>query len=247
MMTSKKFVEMLKKAESLKTLYVMAGFGAPAGCGNNRNRYHKEDPYNQKAARAKMILSCSGDTFFFDCVGLGKGILWGWTANKQKTYGGATYKANGVPDFGADDAMSHCRDVSTDFSKLVVGEWLWMTGHVGFYVGDGKVIECTPSWENGVQYTKLSARKWKKHGKLKYIDYSAETTAKAESTDTVTCPHCGHTFSPKSANAASKKTLTEIAREVINGKWGNGEDRRKRLKAAGYDPDDVQKRVNDLL
>lgn len=44
-----------------------------------------------------------------------------------------------------------------------------------------------------------------------------------------------------------KKSVDEIAREVINGKWGNGTDRKKRLTAAGYDYAAVQKRVNELL
>lgn len=44
-----------------------------------------------------------------------------------------------------------------------------------------------------------------------------------------------------------KKTLTEIAKEVIAGKWGNGAERRKKLEAAGYDYKSVQKKVNALL
>lgn len=44
-----------------------------------------------------------------------------------------------------------------------------------------------------------------------------------------------------------KKSVTEIAKEVIAGKWGNGEDRKKKLTAAGYDYDAVQKKVNELL
>lgn len=47
--------------------------------------------------------------------------------------------------------------------------------------------------------------------------------------------------------AEPKKSLDEIAKEVINGKWGNGSDRKKRLAAAGYDYSEVQKRVNQLL
>ena len=38
-----------------------------------------------------------------------------------------------------------------------------------------------------------------------------------------------------------------IAREVINGKWGNGEARKKKLIKAGYNPDAIQKIVNKLL
>ena len=47
--------------------------------------------------------------------------------------------------------------------------------------------------------------------------------------------------------AKPAKSVDTIAREVISGKWGNGADRKARLKAAGYDPAAVQTRVNQLL
>ena len=43
------------------------------------------------------------------------------------------------------------------------------------------------------------------------------------------------------------KSITTIANEVIDGKWGVGEDRVKKLKAAGYDPKKVQDKVNAIL
>lgn len=46
---------------------------------------------------------------------------------------------------------------------------------------------------------------------------------------------------------APKKTLDEIAKEVIRGDYGDGDEREQRLKAAGYDYDAVQNRVNQLL
>lgn len=46
---------------------------------------------------------------------------------------------------------------------------------------------------------------------------------------------------------ATKKSVDEIAREVIQGLWGNGQDRANRLKEAGYDSAAVQNRVNQLL
>ena len=42
------------------------------------------------------------------------------------------------------------------------------------------------------------------------------------------------------------KTLTQIAREVLKGKWGNGATRKANLTAAGYDYNAVQKEVNRL-
>lgn len=47
--------------------------------------------------------------------------------------------------------------------------------------------------------------------------------------------------------APSKKSVDEVAKEVIAGKWGNGSDRRAQLEKAGYDYDAVQNRVNELL
>ena len=47
--------------------------------------------------------------------------------------------------------------------------------------------------------------------------------------------------------ASAKKSVDELAKEVINGKWGNGSARKQALAAAGYDYATVQKRVNELL
>lgn len=43
-----------------------------------------------------------------------------------------------------------------------------------------------------------------------------------------------------------KKSIDQIAKEVLAGKWGNGITRKNKLKAAGYDYEAVQKKVNQL-
>ena len=63
--------------------------------------------------------------------------------------------------------------------------------------------------------------------------------AKAKSTTT--------TATPAKGTKSAKKSTTEIAKEVIAGKWGNGETRKQKLKAAGYDYNAVQAKVNELL
>lgn len=50
-----------------------------------------------------------------------------------------------------------------------------------------------------------------------------------------------------SVKSHTKKSIDTVAREVINGKWGNGSDRKARLEAAGYNYKEVQSRVNALL
>lgn len=46
---------------------------------------------------------------------------------------------------------------------------------------------------------------------------------------------------------AARKSIDEVAREVIKGLWGNGQERIEKLNAAGYNAADVQAKVNALL
>jgi N-acetyl-anhydromuramyl-L-alanine amidase AmpD len=50
---------------------------------------------------------------------------------------------------------------------------------------------------------------------------------------------------PKSTT--DKKSVDEIAKEVIAGKWGNGNERYEKLTKAGYDYNEVQTKVNEIL
>ena len=55
------------------------------------------------------------------------------------------------------------------------------------------------------------------------------------------------TGSKASETSAPSKSINEVAKEVVNGKWGNGSDRTNRLTAAGYDAKAVQNEVNRIL
>lgn len=55
------------------------------------------------------------------------------------------------------------------------------------------------------------------------------------------------TASKPAVSAPAKKSVSQIADEVIAGKWGNGSDRTSKLKAAGYDAAAVQAEVNRKL
>lgn len=43
------------------------------------------------------------------------------------------------------------------------------------------------------------------------------------------------------------KSNLDVAKEILEGKWGNGADRKKRIIEAGYNYEDVQGIVNALL
>lgn len=55
----------------------------------------------------------------------------------------------------------------------------------------------------------------------------------------------GDNSSPASSNPG--KSIDQLAQEVINGLWGNGDDRKNRLQAAGYDYNAIQDKVNQIL
>lgn len=190
-MSASEFIKKLNDvAKNHKTLYVMGCFGAPMNA-TNKKRYINHHEYNARPTRTNMINRATADTFGFDCVGLLKGVLWGWNGDKLKTYGGAKYAANGVPDISADGMIKVCSGVSTDFNDIKIGEAVWTNGHIGVYIGDGLAIECTPSGTNNVQITACNCtktgyrtRKWKKHGMLPYIEYDASKPATISETST---------------------------------------------------------------
>ena len=63
-------------------------------------------------------------------------------------------------------------------------------------------------------------------------------------------PGVANTVAPSTSSAAASttsaptKSVSEVAAEVINGNWGNGDERRQRLEAAGYNYSEVQAAVN---
>ena len=52
---------------------------------------------------------------------------------------------------------------------------------------------------------------------------------------------------PETAEKTRKKTDAYIAKEVIRGLWGNGSERIRRLRKAGYNPGEIQKLVNKMI
>lgn len=158
--------ELVRIGRNLSTYYAWGAFGAPATV-KNKNRY-------------KVPMSLPPDAFLFDCSGFAyKALPWGWCADSARTYGGATYRK--IPELETNNILALCSDVSTDFNNIMVGEVLYMPGHVGIYIGKGRAIECTSKWSCGVLTSEVKnckietglqyKRTWKKHGKLPFISY----------------------------------------------------------------------------
>lgn len=59
-------------------------------------------------------------------------------------------------------------------------------------------------------------------------------------------PAIGKVVAPTPTPSA-KKSVDEVAKEVIRGEWGNGDERYNRLTNAGYNYNEIQAKVNELL
>lgn len=96
------------------------------------------------------------------------------------------------------------------------------------YKGTYGIWQYDAAYVEGVQYD--CDRNWG------YIDYSEYIK------------HNGLNGYPKAIVPDDvRKSIDELAREVINGLWGNGQERYDKLTAAGYDYSAVQNRVNEIL
>lgn len=101
-----------------------------------------------------------------DCVGIIKGYMW-----SEGTDGKPVYLANNFPDVSANGLLSICverGDIKT--IPEVVGVCVFMSGHVGVYIGDGYVVEAR-GHAYGVVKTRLAARQWRQWGKIPVLQY----------------------------------------------------------------------------
>ena len=168
---------------------VLLDFERPACVSNpivlqaTRNRRGKlaQEFYDKFTGGNSMNIIMTATAFCTQLLAIANGCKtaymlgpWGWPANDTKKM------------------IDCCREVSADFSTIVPAEAVWLDGHIGVYVGGGMVVECTPKWQGGVQLSTCSnvspglifgtagSRQWTKHGKLPWVDYTAQKSEKEE-------------------------------------------------------------------
>lgn len=211
---SEAFIEFLDKVKDLSTVYMWGMFGNEVSESWIQSK-KKQYPLRYSNARIKTLRTHIGKSMGCDCCGL---IKWFFMTNGDHT---KAPKYNSKYDINA----SGWYNIASEKGKIdtipeIPGIAVYKKGHIGVYIGDGKVCECTlTSKHDGVVITDLKDVKWTHWLKIKWMDYS------------------------------DVLDVDTLAKEVINGKWGNNPERKKKLVALygekGYKS--IQRRVNTLL
>ena len=178
-MTNKEFISIAKTIVNCNTAYGKGTFGHKwtKTLASQKKKQYPEFYTDSVIASLNKKAEASA-LYVFDCVGLIKGIIWEWEKVK--------YKSNGLDDV-SDQGLwdKYCTDKSKDFTNIMPGEIMHIKGHVGIYIGDDKVIECTNKWSKNVLVSSINKgdkyyRAWTEHGKFTLLKYEGLVTSSQE-------------------------------------------------------------------
>lgn len=158
-----------------------------------------------------------------DCVGLIKGYIWSDTTTSKPKYN-ASQDVSAAGMYKNSTTKGDMSTFPAINGTLVYKKSGTRISHVGIYCVDGYVYEAK-SHKYGVVKTLFNKDSWILWSLCPYIDY---------------CDYVNN-------DDASKKSNDDIANEVIQGKWGNGTERKNKLTSAGYNYIEIQDIVNKKL
>lgn len=172
----------------------------------------------------------------FDCCGLFKCFMWHDYHTKNAAYYNKTQK-----DLNCEGLIAEAKEKGTiDTIPEIDGVLVYQKGHMGIYMKNGKVIESTAAKYDG------------KKGKI-YMTYFKGDGKGCDGKRTTwthwfKSPNLTYeTITEEEKTEEPLKTNLEVAHEVLEGKWGNNPERKKRLTEAGYNYSEVQSIVNELV
>lgn len=180
------FVNYLYDVLKKKTVYMWGGYGKLVTKDLVRTKA-RQYPSHYPKGKVKYLNSLVGkDYYSYDCAGLIKSY---WMSE----YGTKPVKYMKKYDRNAYGITIGLATKKGDIKTIpeIPGIFLYMKGHCGVYVGNGKVIECTSSKKiSGKKYgcvctSKLSDRKWTTWTMCKWLDYQVQITYVVKKGDTL--------------------------------------------------------------
>ena len=161
-------VEWAKQAQSHGWGYVWGSYGevlTQKTLNSKAKQYPDEVGSKEEYIRTHWL---GGRTA--DCIGLIKG--YGWYDCES---GSIAYGTNGMPDIGADTMYENATEKGTiDTLPEIPGLALWHSGHIGIYIGGGKVIHAANT-HAGVIISDVSGSGFTHWLKIPYITYTENT------------------------------------------------------------------------
>lgn len=164
----------------------------------------------------------------YDCS---SAVITAWeSAGVPVKTNGATYTGNMYSVFKKCGFSDVTRSVDIKTGKgLVRGDVLLARGkHTCMYIGSGKIVHASINEKGSATGGKHGDQTGKEFCIRTYYNYP-------------------WTYVLRFNESTNKKSDSDIAREVIQGKWGNGSSRINNLRNAGYNPESIQKIVNTIL
>ena len=195
-LTAKALAEFCIAQTQKKSAYMWGEFGRKI-TNSTISQKAKQYPSRYTAARQKTLKGYVGKDYIgCDCCGLYKYFLWTDGGAKSISYRAATDRSttgmyNAAVKRGTIDTLPE-----------VPGTILYMTGHVGVYIGNGEAVECTLGrYGDGIVKTKVEGRGWTHWLHMPEIDYSESEETKNEEPKTdspkITSEYVTMTVTPK--------------------------------------------------
>ncbi len=212
------------------------------GIPDSRNAWHAGDGAygtgNRKGIAIEICFSKSGSVKFDKAEQNAAELI----AMKMKEYNIPLSKVRRHYDFATDKKRCPHRTMDKGWERFLT---MVQKANDGSKPASNPTAKPTPTVKKTVEQIakEVLAGKWgngntrKQKLKAAGYDYNA-VQAKVNEL-------CGVTS--ELTTSKPTKTISQLADEVIAGKWGNGQDRINRLKKAGYDPATVQNKVNQKL
>lgn len=172
-----------------------------------------------------------GERGDYDCS---SAVITAWeTAGIQVKSAGATYTGNMYSAFKKCGFVDVTQSVNLKSGYgLVRGDVLLnRRSHTAMYIGSGQLVQASINEKGSATGGNPGDQTGREFLIRSYYNYPWDYVLRY----------------PETAEKIHKKTNADIAREVIRGLWGNGSERIRRLRKAGYNPVEIQKLVNKMI
>lgn len=227
--TNTDFVAYLKQMVGQPYWYGTCGYNCTSSLLKAKARQYPSHYGSSRSARYNKDIAAK--QVCADCIGLGKGFIWtsGGTAILAAIGTGAKiinkYGSGGCPDKSANGMFAYAKAKKLKYGAIatipeIPGLAVRKDGHVGYYIGDGKVVEAQ-SFAKGIVITNLKDRPWTDWYEFPGIKYVAEETPKVDpETPTPTLRSGSKGEDVKVLQQKLKDLGYDIGRTGVDGKFG---------------------------